>query len=102
MRCSPTYFYCRFALPSATTSLNTYHGVAALEATLDPSLTRTVIKKPNRIKPRATTTTARKLRVVEVDLEKTAALLKARKSIAGPGGRSVSTPQVRGVYWSRA
>ncbi|CAM9383177.1 unnamed protein product, partial [Ectocarpus sp. 13 AM-2016] len=80
----------RFALPSATKSLSTYHGISALEATMNPALTRTVIKKPSRVKPRATTTIARKLRAVEVDLEKTAALLKARKGAAAPGSAKLS------------
>ncbi|CAN0547682.1 unnamed protein product, partial [Ectocarpus sp. 12 AP-2014] len=80
----------RFALPSATKSLSTYHGISALEATMNPALTRTVIKKPSRVKPRATTTIARKLRAVEVDLEKTAALLKARKGAAAPGSAKLA------------
>ncbi|CAM9805704.1 unnamed protein product [Ectocarpus sp. 8 AP-2014] len=80
----------RFALPSATKSLRTYHGISALEATMTPALTRTVIKKPSRVKPRATTTIARKLRAVEVDLEKTAALLKARKGAAAPGSAKLA------------
>jgi len=52
---------------------------------MNPALTRTVIKKPSRVKPRASTTIARKLRAVEVDLEKTALLLKAQKKAALPG-----------------
>lgn len=86
----------RFGLPGVTKSLTTYHGVSALEAIMNPALTRTVITKPSRVKPRATTTIARKLRAVEVDLEKTAILLKAQKAAAVPGGnaRLVSTPNV--------
>lgn len=58
---------------------------------MNPALTRTVINKPSRVKPRATTTIARKLRAVEVDLEKTALLLKAQKKAALPGSsKSVS------------
>lgn len=90
----------RFNLPGATASLNTYHGMVALETTLNPSLTKTVIAKPSRVKPRATTTTARKLRVVEVDLEKTAALLKSRKSVAvAAGARLAVTQHVRYKCW---
>lgn len=62
---------------------------------MNPALTRTVITKPSRIKPRATTTIARKLRAVEVDLEKTAILLKAQSTAAQPGGaKSAGTPSV--------
>lgn len=77
-----------FELSGATKSLSTYHGIAALEANMNPALTRTVIAKPSRVKPRATTTIARKLRAVEVDLEKTAILLKAQRAAAQPGGAS--------------
>lgn len=64
---------------------------------MNPALTRTVINKPNRVKPRATTTIARKLRAVEVDLEKTAILLKARKGATLPGGaESAAAPNVSG------
>lgn len=71
--------------------------MSALEATMDPALTRTVINKPNRVKPRATTTVARKLRAVEVDLEKTAILLKARKGATLPGvAESTAAPNVSG------
>lgn len=91
------YLHVRYALQTSTSSLNTYHGMATLEATLKPSLTTAVITKPSRIKPRATTTIARKLRVVEVDLEKTAALLKARKGTAAAGNvPSAGAPQVSG------
>ncbi len=71
--------------------------MSALEATINPALTRTVINKPSRVKPRATTTIARKLRAVEVDLEKTALLLKAQKKAALPGGaKSVSCTREAG------
>lgn len=64
---------------------------------MNPALTRTVITKPSRVKPRATTTIARKLRAVEVDLEKTAILLKAQKRAAQPGSaKSAGTPNVSG------
>ncbi|CAM9490439.1 unnamed protein product, partial [Hapterophycus canaliculatus] len=83
----------KFGLPGVTKSLTTYHGVSALEATMNPALTRTVITKPSRVKPRATTTIARKLRAVEVHLEKTAILLKAQKAAAVSGNaKSASTP----------
>eukprot|EP00752_Nemacystus_decipiens_P003095 g2866.t1 len=81
----------RFELPGATKSLSTYHGITALEANMNPALTRTVITKPSRVKPRATTTVARKLRAVEADLEKTAVLLKAQRTAAQPG----SAPNAR-------
>ncbi|CAM9562702.1 unnamed protein product, partial [Laminaria digitata] len=84
----------RFALPGTTTPLNTYHGMSALEATLNPSLTKTVIKKPSRVKPRATTTIARKLRAVELDLETTAALLESQKSSKPTGGAKSASPNV--------
>ena len=85
----------RFALPGTTTSLNTYHGVSALEATLNPSLTKTVINKPSRVKPRAMTTIARKLRGVELDLETTAALLEKQKRAKPTGGAKSASPHVR-------
>lgn len=73
--------------------------MAALEATLKPSLTTAVITRPSRVKPRATTTVARKLRIVEVDLEKTATLLKARKGAAAVGNApSAGAPQVSGEW----
>lgn len=73
--------------------------MVALEATLNPSLTKAVVKRPSRVKPRATTTTARRLRAVEVDLEKTAALLKSQKGSAATGGvRSAATANVRVVH----
>lgn len=85
----PSRLFPRHALPNTTAQLNTYHGMVNLEATLPPSLAKTVITKPSRVKPRATSTIARKMRVVEVDLEKTAALLKSRKgSVTSPGYRS--------------
>lgn len=69
--------------------------MAALEATLKPSLTTAVITRPSRVKPRATTTVARKLRIVEVYLEKTATLLKARKGAAAVANApSAGAPQV--------
>lgn len=70
--------------------------MSALEATLNPSLTKTVIKKPSRVKPRATTTIARKLRAVELDLETTAALLESQKSSKPTGGAKSASPNVRG------
>lgn len=86
-----------FELPGATKSLTTYHGIASLEATMNPALTRTVITTPSRVKPRASTTFARKLRAVEVDLEKTAILLKAQKAGLQPGrAKSAGTPNVSG------
>lgn len=82
----PVFVRTSFELPGATKSLSTYHGISALESTVNPALTRTIITKPSRVKPRATTTIARKLRAVEVDLEKTAVLLKAQRTATQPGG----------------
>ncbi|CAM9226699.1 unnamed protein product [Scytosiphon promiscuus] len=82
----------KFGLPGVTKSLTTYHGVSALEATMNPALTRTVITKPSRVKPRATTTIARKLRAVEVDLEKTAILLKTQKATVLSGSSNKAAP----------
>lgn len=62
---------------------------------MNPALTRTVINKPSRVKPRATTTIARKLRAVEVDLEKTAILLRVRKGATVPGSaETAAAPNV--------
>lgn len=69
--------------------------MSALEATLNPSLIKTAVKKPSRVKPRATTSIARKLRAVELDLETTAALLESQKISKPAGGAKSSSPNVR-------
>lgn len=84
----------RFTLPNTTKTLDTYHGVERLEAILKPSLVNTVVKKPSHTKPRENVKLIRKLRAIELDLEKTAELLEARKRVADSGDMCpVSTPQ---------
>lgn len=92
----------RNAMPDTSALLTTYRGVAMLEASLNPVLTRSVIKKPSRVKTRAATTVARKMRLVHADLERTAILLQTRKELAltdelQPAGHGPGTyiPQVR-------
>lgn len=83
----------RFALPNTTKTLDTHHGVEGLEAILKHSLKKAV-KKLSRPKPRESVKINRKLRAIEIDLEKAAELLEARKRVADSGEMCpASTPQ---------
>lgn len=98
----PMHRRARFSLPNATALLHSFKGMAMLEARLKPSLMTVRISRPNRIKPRAKTTVARKLRMVEVDLEKTAAALASRRDLSATSeprvtaqGHGYETSQVK-------